>query len=384
MKALKLLSILITFAIIGFTSCQYDNDDMVAIEKIELSEKIKNGISLKINENIDLHSEVSLDPSFANTKINYLSSNEKIIKVNGSKIIAVSLGETTIIVKAGKRATTFKVAVVENDIDVESVILADDIKDGVTLNVGLTLSIADKVSVMPVDASDKTITYTSSEESIATVDKDGLVTALAAGSTVITVEAGGKKVTFELTVTEVVKINLTSGMLSSNLEVATGEASKGLGAIENLLDGKGDTFWAPAGENQKRPTLDPQPILNINLGEVKKLARFEYMHRAFQYTHVNVSQYKIEVKKAEADAWVDLGTVDTPVGPIIGGQGSANEQISLTTDFFKYQPFSLNGVEARFVKITLLKTHPRGSNPGGVNQENGYPAVGDIALYETK
>lgn len=56
------------------------------------------------------------------------------------------------------------------------------------------------VTVTPSDAANKTVTYKSSDASIATVASDGTVTALKAGTVTITVTAGGKSATVTVTV----------------------------------------------------------------------------------------------------------------------------------------------------------------------------------------
>ena len=66
-----------------------------------------------------------------------------------------------------------------------------------TLTVGGTASLAATVS--PADATDKTVTWSSSNESVATV-KNGTVTAVAVGSATITAKAGSKSATCSVTV----------------------------------------------------------------------------------------------------------------------------------------------------------------------------------------
>ena len=80
---------------------------------------------------------------------------------------------------------------------------------GVTLNkTTLPLTVGDTetltATVAPTDASNKAVTWKSSKESVATVDADGKVTAVGAGTATITVTttAGEKTATCKVTVTE--------------------------------------------------------------------------------------------------------------------------------------------------------------------------------------
>lgn len=74
-------------------------------------------------------------------------------------------------------------------------------KESAELEVGGTLAL--KATVAPDDAANKNVSWKSDKEEVATV-KDGTVTAVAAGSAVITVttEDGGKTASCNITVTE--------------------------------------------------------------------------------------------------------------------------------------------------------------------------------------
>ena len=69
------------------------------------------------------------------------------------------------------------------------------------LTVGSTHKI--KASVLPDTATDQTLTWTSSDESVATVDENGKVTAKKAGSAVITASCGDVNAQYKLTVQNV-------------------------------------------------------------------------------------------------------------------------------------------------------------------------------------
>ncbi len=74
------------------------------------------------------------------------------------------------------------------DVEVTAVTLD---KETVTLQLGATTTVTLVATVTPDDATDKTVTWTSSAEAVATVS-GGVVTAVAPGSTTITATAGGK------------------------------------------------------------------------------------------------------------------------------------------------------------------------------------------------
>lgn len=69
----------------------------------------------------------------------------------------------------------------------------------VSIEVGKTAKLA--VTIVPSNATDQTITYSSSDDTVATVAPDGTVTGVKAGETTITATAGDKNATAAVTVT---------------------------------------------------------------------------------------------------------------------------------------------------------------------------------------
>ena len=84
---------------------------------------------------------------------------------------------------------------IKSIIEVESVTINPQLAD---LVIGETLQLS--ATVLPSDASDKTVSWASSKQSVATVSNTGLVTAIAEGVSTITASAGGKTATCQLTV----------------------------------------------------------------------------------------------------------------------------------------------------------------------------------------
>lgn len=80
-------------------------------------------------------------------------------------------------------------------------------QEGGILNKGMTWTL--HATVLPENAADKTLHWTSSDEGVATIDDNGIITALAPGQTTITAAstAGEASTTYNLVVQEVVKCN---------------------------------------------------------------------------------------------------------------------------------------------------------------------------------
>ena len=84
-------------------------------------------------------------------------------------------------------------------------------QEGGILNNGMTWTL--HATVLPEDAADKTITWTSADESVATIDDSGVITTHAPGQTTITAasEAGGVSTTYTLLVQEVATCSYCGG-----------------------------------------------------------------------------------------------------------------------------------------------------------------------------
>ena len=160
----------------------------------------------------------SVEPADAtNKKLTWTSSDKSVATVDSKgRVTGKKAGTCTITATAKSGASVSCTVTVTQPV---TKVVID--KSSLTLDKGLTYSITP--AVKPDDATDKTITYTSSDASVASVDEGGLVTALRAGKATITATAqSGKKDTIRITVAQPVT-GLT--LNASAFTIARGEKS---------------------------------------------------------------------------------------------------------------------------------------------------------------
>ena len=152
-----------------------------------------------------------------NKKVTWKSSNAAVATVDATgKVTAVKAGEATITVTTddGAKTAACKVTVT---MPVSGVTLN---KTALTLNIGANETLT--ATVAPADATNKKVTWKSSDATVATVDANGKVTGVKAGEATITVttDDGGKTATCKVTV----KPNLVSEITLAALAIYVGES----------------------------------------------------------------------------------------------------------------------------------------------------------------
>ena len=244
-------------------------------------------LSLKLGASVQLTATVT--PSNATDKtVSWTSSNSSVAKVSDGKITAVKAGTATITATAGGKTASVVVAVADNPVPVESVSVSGDGVSGGKLSLKSGASAQLTATVKPDNATDRKVTWTSSDSSVANVMGTGVVTAGSkAGRATVTATAGGVSASVEVTVeaqdpyaeldalakahasdledgTYVVSTRLKDGML---LDVAGGSKKDG----GNVL-----IYTATGGANQQwKVTHDPKgyvTLANVNSGKVLDVA----------------------------------------------------------------------------------------------------------------
>lgn len=169
------------------------DDNIVDVTSITLN---KSSLTLHIGDTSTLVATVS--PSNAtNKKVTWSSSNGSIASVSNGKITARSAGVVTITAKAGNKTASARVTVLEDEIDVTRVTIN---KSSLTLDVGEAYTLS--ATVTPSNATNKKVTWSSSNTDIVSVSSSGRVTAKKAGTVIITARAGNKSDTIRVTVLE--------------------------------------------------------------------------------------------------------------------------------------------------------------------------------------
>jgi len=165
---------------------------VVAVSSVSLD---KTSLSLTEGESATLAATVKPDNA-TNKTVTWSSSNASVASVDASgKVTAVAEGTATITAKAGDKTATCTVTVKKKVVAVSSVSLD---KTSLELTVGETATLV--ATVIPDRATEKTVSWSSSSSSVATVDASGKVTAVAKGTATITAKAGGKTAICTVTV----------------------------------------------------------------------------------------------------------------------------------------------------------------------------------------
>lgn len=155
----------------------------VSVTSIILSQRTG---TIAVGATLSLRATVQPDNA-SDKSVVWSSSDETVATVSQSGVVrGVSVGSCTIYAESGEVFGSCAITVQSNIIEVSSVSLN---KTSLSLTEGETETLT--ATVLPNNATDKSITWTSDDTSVATVSQEGLVTAAGAGTCVITATAGG-------------------------------------------------------------------------------------------------------------------------------------------------------------------------------------------------
>lgn len=190
-KILKYINILIICIFVNITSA-YAEINGITLKK---SESIL-GVGYTENLKYDIPSGLN------SSNIIWRSSNQKVATVNSNgKVTGIATGTTIITASLNGYTSTCTIVVSSNYIPVNGISLNKS-------NLNLTINSSEKLTsnVSPSNASNKDVTWRSSNNSVATVDSNGKITAKKIGTTIITVSSSGYTSTCTVNVVDTIEL----------------------------------------------------------------------------------------------------------------------------------------------------------------------------------
>ncbi len=213
----------------------------------------KTTLSLAVGETAQLTATVKPDDA-TDKNVMWTSSNESVAKVDNGKVTAVMSGNATITAKCGGKTAECVVTV---SVPVSSITL--DITS-ISLTVGETAQLT--ATVKPDNATDKTVVWTSSDESVAKV-VNGKVTAHKSGTTSIAARCGSKSA--ECIVTVIVPVSSVT-LDRNDLMLPVGDAATLIATVKPDNATSKNITWSSS--NESVATVNNGNVIAAKEGEV--------------------------------------------------------------------------------------------------------------------
>lgn len=221
---------------------------------------VPDNLDVKLNDGNETTVEATVSPADAtDVKASYASTDEAVATVDkDGKVQILQPGEcdiVTTLTQEGKKVVEKKTHI-KAFYEVEGITL--DKTEGI-LTAGNTVTL--NATVLPEEIADETIvTWTSSDEKVATVDENGKVTAIAAGEATITANAGEKSATYKLTVqAKKVVQNTNKSSNKGNTSSSTGSSAPASNPAPAQPAAPAEQPSQPTYEEPAQPAPDPQP-----------------------------------------------------------------------------------------------------------------------------
>lgn len=315
----------------------------------------------------------TVSPSNATDKsVTWSSSNSGVASVSNGTVTAVAAGSTTITVTTNDSNKTATCTVTVSEVAVTSVTLN---KTSTTLVRGGSETLT--ATVLPANATNKNITWSSSNSSVASVS-NGTVTAVAVGSATITATSQSdstKKATCTVTVNPkgVISISLNKTELALNVD-----QSDTLIVTFNPTDADDQVItWSTSNSS----------IATVNNGTVTAKAVGSATITATSHDGNKTATCAVTVTEAPQETTYEFTNKDwnaTPQNWTSGksGFGYANSGVQITTGFTganATSPVSYNGV----TEVVVTYCTNASSGAGSVEILVGSTSIGSNAVTKT-
>ena len=222
---------------------------------------VPDNLDVKLNDGNETTVEATVSPADAtDVKVSYASTDEAVATVDkDGRVQVLQPGEcdiVTTLTQEGEKVAEKKTHI-KAFYEVEGITL--DKTEGI-LTAGNTVTL--NATVLPEEIADETIvTWTSSDEKVATVDENGKVTAIAAGEATITANAGEKSATYKLTVQakKVAQTTTNKNTNKGNTSSSTGSSAPTSNPAPAQPSAPAEQPSQPTYEEPAQPAPNPQP-----------------------------------------------------------------------------------------------------------------------------
>lgn len=260
----KILAILFSlFLVFGLVACTLSDDNKPNNEvKIEISFP-SSSITLEVGDEYTVNPRVTGD-----AKVDLSILDETILKLEGSKITALKAGSTKVVAKSGEVKAELTVTV--NEPAIEDVLVTE-----IKLSGNTTMQIGDEqtltLEVLPSDATNKTVSWMSSDPTVLTV-ADGKVKALKEGkSTIFASSQDGSNVTGKIQITvEKVEVTGTITLSSDKTTILVGDELLITATVE-ASDGTTALIWEV--DQQDKATINNGLLKAVKRGTINVIAK---------------------------------------------------------------------------------------------------------------
>lgn len=254
MKKSIVLPLAMAFLAAVFFTCCTNDEQQTTITDLKID---KSSVELRIDETSQLLAIFTPSDVAVDGLVSWSSSDDNVATVSSEGLVtAIALGDAVITASYGGFSDECKVSVV--DIAVESVQLN---------KIELTLIKGEKetlvATVSPEEADNAKVTWSSSDESVATVSSEGEVLAVYPGNAVISATAGGITATCDVVVlpSEVESVTLSE----TSIEIYKDGSYKLIAEI--LPEGTGSTVEWTTSDNYIATVADDGTVTGAYPGE---------------------------------------------------------------------------------------------------------------------
>ena len=241
----------------------YASQEIIHVTSVSLDQS---SLELSVGDTYEFVATV-LPENATNKELIWSSSNESVLTVADGVISAIKEGKATVTVKSkdGYKSANCEVIVNKEPsiIHVSSVSLNET-----TLDIETGDRYTLQATVLPSDADDKSVSWSSSDENVVTVSNKGRITAIGAGQAIITVTTTDGGLTASCTVNVTQKIVPATGIkLNYNeLELSVGGSESLIASVLPTNATNKEVIWSST--NEAVVTVDESGLVSgVGIGD---------------------------------------------------------------------------------------------------------------------